>query len=202
MEPQDLPLEEIPVEHQNVPIAHQGLHQFLYSSDDEHGVTAPVAAALTNDILPLDEWSVLAANAKVAGVYAVFDRQQHPQYVGYSRNVLLSLNGHVTQFGSDICAFVRVHSVKFPKRTEMEELRDRWMAELGIPNDAAQNEGWASTVGEAAVRAMSEADRAAYEAKKLKLRKAMADSDLSKEADVAGDDWSAVIGKQTEETRS
>lgn len=202
MEPQDLPLEEIPVEHQNVPIAHQGLHQFLYSADDEHGVTAPVAAALTNDILPLDEWSVLAANAKVAGVYAVFDRQQHPQYVGYSRNVLLSLNGHVIQFGQDICAFVRVHSVKFPKRTEMEALRDRWITELEIPNDAAQNEGWASTVGEAAVRAMSEADRAAYEAKKLKLRKAMADSDLSKEADVAGDDWSAVIGKQTEETRS
>ena len=27
-----------PIEHQNVPAAHQGLHGFLYSSDDEHNV--------------------------------------------------------------------------------------------------------------------------------------------------------------------
>ena len=56
---------------------------------------------------------------------------------------------------------------------------------------------------------MSAADREAYEEKKLKLRKAMADQDLSKEMDqlstseadrrqnleaaVENDDWSAVI---------
>jgi hypothetical protein len=56
---------------------------------------------------------------------------------------------------------------------------------------------------------MSEAERAIYEEKKLKLRKAMADGSLHKEnlSASAGlddklqdDNWSAVIGEQTQET--
>ena len=30
----------LPIEHQNVPAAHQGLHGFLYASDDEHSAAA------------------------------------------------------------------------------------------------------------------------------------------------------------------
>jgi hypothetical protein len=65
---------------------------------------------------------------------------------------------------------------------------------------------------------MSADEQKAYEEKKLKLRKAMADSTLTKELETAAksegerandleaavnnDDWSAVIQSQTQETKS
>jgi hypothetical protein len=206
------------IEHQNVPVEHQGLHSFLYSSEAEHAANeVTIPPELANDgteILPLESWRSLSANAKIAGVYAVLDPAQQVQYIGYSRNVLLSLNGHATQNGFAKCAFVRVQAVKFPKRETMESLRDEWIAQLGsIPPGNAEDSGmWAATVGEAARLAMSDAERHAYEEKKLKLRKAMADAALSQEiaqdanaeerrqqleSAVKNDDWSAVIQAQS-----
>jgi len=213
----------VPIEHQNVPVNHRGLHEFLYSSDDEHDTTeVTITPTLVNnglEIMPLETWRTADQNAKIAGVYAVLDAEGQTQYIGYSRNVLLSLNGHVSQYGEEKCAFVRVQTFKFPKRQEMEDLRDAWIGELECtpPGNAAEGGMWASTVGEAAKAVMSEAELHAYEEKKLKLRKAMADSTLSKEIDavdasaeerqrqleaaVKNDDWSSVIDAQTKETK-
>ncbi|MFN6538333.1 MAG: GIY-YIG nuclease family protein [Nostoc sp. EkiNYC01] len=213
-----------PIEHQNVPTNHRGLHDFLYSSDDEHATTqVSITPELTNnstEITSVEAWRVAAENAKIAGVYAVLDAERRTQYIGYSRNVLLSLNGHITQNGEQKCAFVRVQAFKFPKRQEMEDLRDAWIAELEStpPGNATDCGMWASTVGEAAKAVMSEVERQAYEEKKLKLRKAMADTTLSKdsqttdateterrrqlEAAVTNDDWSVIIDAQTQETKS
>ncbi|MBW4673682.1 MAG: GIY-YIG nuclease family protein [Desmonostoc geniculatum HA4340-LM1] len=213
-----------PIEHQNVPTNHRGLHDFLYSSDDEHATTqVSITPELTNnstEITSVEAWRAAAENAKIAGVYAVLDAERRTQYIGYSRNVLLSLNGHVTQNGEQKCAFVRVQAFKFPKRQEMEDLRDAWIAELEStpPGNATERTMWASTVGEAAKAVMSEVERQAYEEKKLKLRKAMADTTLSKdsqttdaseterrrqlEAAVTNDDWSVIIDAQTQETKS
>ncbi len=208
-----------PIEHQNVPTEHQGLHEFLYSAADEHGVTTQTQVDLdSHKILSLTEWQGLAANARIAGVYAVLDATKQHQYIGYSRNVFTSLKGHLAEHGSEICAYVRVQPFKFPKREEMEQLRDRWIAELTIipPGNAGEGGVWATTVGEIAKAAMSSAEQAAYEEKKLKLRRAMADSALSRELDAAvindeqnrkqcaaamnDDNWSAVIQAQTAET--
>ena len=204
----------VAIEHQNVPQAHQGLHSFLYSSDDEHTETQTSAPNLESQgeaIMSVAEWSVQAMNAKIAGVYAVLDRDRQLQYVGYSRNVPLSLSGHVTQLGADTCAFLRLKTFKFPKREEMEQVRDAWIAKNGPmpPGNGEESDRWAGTVAEAAKLAMSTAERDAYEEKKLKLRKAMADQSLSRESDqlstseavrrqtleaaVENDDWSAVI---------
>ncbi len=212
---------DLAIEHQNVPVAHEGLHNFLYSSEEEHGAVAAIPA-LENDgtqIMAIAVWRNLATNAKVAGVYAVIDKCHQTQYIGYSRNILLSLNGHIAQNGSENCAFLRVQTFKFPKREEMESLRDFWIAELGTipPGNGAESEMWASTVGEAARAAMSAQEQKVYEEKKLKLRKAMADSTLTKELETAAksngerskdleaavdnDDWSAVIQSQTQETK-
>ena len=214
----------LPIEHQNVPVNHRGLHEFLYSSDDEHNTTeeavTPEFANNGAEIIPLEIWRTADQNAKIAGVYAVLDAEVKTQFIGYSRNVLLSLNGHVSQYGEQKCAFVRVQTFKFPKRQEMEDLRDAWIAELENtpPGNASEGGMWASTVGEAAKAVMSEAERQAYEEKKLKLRKAMADSTLSQETEkvdasqaerqsqleaaVQNDDWSSVIEAQTKETKS
>ena len=211
----------LPIEHQSVPVSHRGLHDFLYSNDDEHAPTEVTFTPEVNndaDIIPLEAWCALSQNAKIAGVYAVLNTERNTQYIGYSRNVLLSLNGHVAQNGSQKCAFVRVQNFNFPKRQEMEDMRDAWIKELDSvpPGNASESGMWASTVGEVAKATMSEAERNAYEEKKLKLRKAMADSTLTKElenvdvsdaerrnqleAAVKNDDWSVVIQEQTQET--
>jgi hypothetical protein len=195
----------IPIEHQDVPVAHQGLHDFLYSSADEHGAESnPVAVIDDAAIVALDDWCDRVAEAKVAGVYAVFDRHQNLQYVNISRHVSLALRGHQTQLGVDLCAFVRVQPFGFPKREAMMAVQTAWIAANGgVPIGNQDTKGlWAKTTGDMAIAAMSAAERAVYEEKKLKLRKAMADSTLNPDlpAVAHGDDWSSVIQSQTQDT--
>jgi hypothetical protein len=210
------------IEHQNVPQAHRGLHDFLYSSDDEHSISAAEAPSLeinSDNTIALETWCAETAEAKVAGVYAVLDRDRQTQYIGYSRNVTLSLKSHLAQHGADTCTFVKVQPFKFPKREEMEQLRDAWIAELPqTPSGNSDTSGtWAGTVKDAASQTMSPAEREAYEEKKLKLRRAMADGTLHQEAPqtqtdterqqeletaVEGDNWSAVIREQTQDTQA
>ncbi len=205
-----------PIEHQNVPVAHEGLHGFLYSSDDEHNISEKTID-LDSDgtaIIAVSQWQELTENTKVAGVYAVLDSDRIYQYIGYSRDVLRSLKGHITQNGEQVCAFIRVKTFKFPKRQAMEELKDSWFAELDYTpmGNIDESQTWASTIGEAAKATMTEMERAVYEEKKLKLRKAMADTTLidelasqdtqneaeierrqKLEAALKNDDWSSVI---------
>ena len=205
-----------PIEHQNVPTAHQGLHSFLYNSDDEHNATTS-SVTLDSDgtaIVAVSEWQQQTEKTKVAGVYAVLDSDRIYQYVGYSRDVLRSLKGHIAQNGSQVCSFIRVKTFKFPKRQVMETLKNEWIAELDyIPlGNTGEQETWARTIGEAAKAAMTDVEREAYEEKKLKLRKAMADTTLTNElgvqdtqseadikrrqkleAAVKNDDWSSII---------
>lgn len=208
-----------PLEHQNVPTAHQGLHSFLYSSDDEHNIHQK-SVVLDSDgtsIVTVSEWQAQTENTKVAGVYAVLDSDRVYQYIGYSRDVLRSLKGHITQNGSQICAFIRVKTFKFPKRQAMETLQNQWLGELDYTpmGNTGELGTWARTIGEAARATMTENEKAVYEEKKLKLRKAMADTTLTDELEAAttqnnadlkrrqnleaavkNDDWSSVIESQ------
>ena len=174
-------------------------------------LSQPVA---TETIMPLDAWCEAVENAKIAGVYAMLNGDRQTQYIGYSRNVALALRGHVTQIGADICALVRVQPFKFPKRDEMEALQNAWIAELdATPSGNMDDSGlWANTIGAAAIAAMSAAERQAYDEKKLKLRKAMAEAESREvgeeegdrcnnlEAAVIEDDWSSLVQQQTQET--
>ena len=210
------------IEHQNVPQEHRGLHDFLYSSDDEHTVTAttaPITERTTKIPILVSAWIEEVGDTKVAGVYAVLDQDNNPQYIGYSRNVCLSLKSHITQHGEETCSLVKVQPFKFPKRAEMEQLRDEWIAALPSPppgNTSVSGE-WAGTVRDAAVQAMSAEERQAHEEKKVKLQKAMAlgvtQTESSQpqneaerrqdlEAAIKDDNWSEVIREQTQETRS
>ncbi|MBE9069850.1 GIY-YIG nuclease family protein [Leptolyngbya cf. ectocarpi LEGE 11479] len=206
-----------PIEHQNVPQAHRGLHDFLYSSTDEHSVEPTVAPAVESAVdtpLAISDWCEQAQTAKVAGVYAVLNSTGQTQFIGYSRNVALSLRSHVTQKGDDVCAMVTVQPFKFPKRDAMEKLRDEWIAALPSPPPGNLDGTWAKSIKEAATQVMSTAERETYEEKKLKLRRAMADGSLqagektqaNQRQDLAAamndDNWSAVIREQTQETQS
>lgn len=213
------PIEQ-PIEHQNVPQAHQGLHNFLYPAADEHMADIPVVSASDKTLetnLELERWCNDVQNAKVAGVYVVMNGDRTPQFISYSRNVALSLKGHLAQKGADLCAFVTVQSFTFPKRDAMEQLQDEWIAALPGPPPGNVDGTWASTVRDAATQVMSVTEREAYEEKKLKLRRAMADgslnlSALKAEGEVAqrqdlamamnDDNWSAVVREQTQETQT
>ncbi|MEM8810526.1 MAG: GIY-YIG nuclease family protein [Cyanobacteria bacterium P01_G01_bin.38] len=209
------------IEHQNVPQAHRGLHDFLYSSDDEHSAESTATPALADHVvdtpLSVQVWCDQAQNKKVAGVYAVLNGDRETQFIGYSRNVALSLRGHLTQKGADICTLVTVQLFKFPKRDAMEQLRDEWITALPGPPPGNLDGTWAGTIREVATQAMSPAERAAYEEKKLKLRRAMADGSLqhneaktqetaAQRSDLAAamndDNWSAMIREQTQETQT
>nr|WP_199295823.1 GIY-YIG nuclease family protein [Trichocoleus sp. FACHB-591] len=192
------------------------MHGFLYSSEDEHGSTTSSLPLVPEgaEVVPAENWRSHTHRVKVAGVYAVLDADHQTQYIGYSRDVQQSLEGHIAQHGVEACAFIRVQTFKFPTRQVMEALRDEWLAALDqVPSGNQAGEGtWAKTIGEVAQASMSAAERQAYEEKKLKLRKAMADNTLSHELDaqatpdeseaerrrklkaaVENDDWSGVV---------
>jgi hypothetical protein len=95
----------------------------FYTVPTQNTAQQPAISELENDgtqVMSIDTWRALATNAKVAGVYAVMDISRQTQYIGYSRNILLSINGHIAQNGAENCAFLRVQTFKFPKREEME----------------------------------------------------------------------------------
>ncbi|MGF1566718.1 MAG: GIY-YIG nuclease family protein [Nodosilinea sp.] len=206
------------IEHANVPAEHRSLHDFLYSAADEHAAESAVAPGLASpDDVPvaLADWCEQAQDVKMAGVYAVFDRHHQTQFIGISRHVSLSLRGHLAQKGDALCAWVRVQPFQFPRREALAALRDEWIAALPSPPPGNVDGTWAETIGAAATQAMSAAERDAYEAKKLKLRRAMADASLAKEqkpapadgspahlaAALTEDNWSGLVHEQTQETQ-
>lgn len=75
------------------------------------------------------------------GVYAIFDQAQVLQYIGYSRDVALSLKQHLVR-QPQACYWFKVQTIDRPSRTVLEEMRDSWIAENGtvpIGNGAAAN---------------------------------------------------------------
>ena len=114
-------------------------------------------------IVAVSQWQNQTENTKVAGVYAVLDKERIYQYIGYSRDVLRSLKGHQIQNGAEVCAFIRVKTFKFPKREVMETVKDEWLAELDYTPTGNTGElgTWASTIGEAAKASMTEKEKEA-----------------------------------------
>jgi hypothetical protein len=64
------------------------------------------------------------------GVYAVFDQEQVLQFVGYSRDVYLSLKQHLVR-QPQCCYWIKVQTIDRPSRTILEGIRDAWIAENG-----------------------------------------------------------------------
>ncbi len=74
------------------------------------------------------------------GVYAVFDRDKVLQFIGYSRDVDLSLRQHLVRQPQK-CYWLKVQTIDRPSRTLLENIRGAWMAENGsIPSGDATDE--------------------------------------------------------------
>ncbi|MBD2344930.1 GIY-YIG nuclease family protein [Anabaena subtropica] len=81
------------------------------------------------------------------GVYAIFDQAKTLQFVGYSRDVYLSLRQHLVRQPQQ-CYWVKVQTIERPSRTVLENIEKAWMAEnVAIPvGNGEQKDKWSQPV--------------------------------------------------------
>jgi hypothetical protein len=97
------------------------------------------------------------------GVYAIFDRTQTLQFIGFSRDVSLSLKQHLVR-QPEGCYWLKVQTIDRPSRTILEEIRSAWMVENGgMPIGNGLSEAlWNQPID--AKAQMTEAEKATYAA--------------------------------------
>ncbi len=81
------------------------------------------------------------------GVYAIFDQEKVLQFVGYSRDVYLSLRQHLVRQPQK-CYWVKVQTIERPSRTILENIENAWIAENGnVPSGNGENqETWTQPI--------------------------------------------------------
>ncbi|MBW4515326.1 MAG: GIY-YIG nuclease family protein [Timaviella obliquedivisa GSE-PSE-MK23-08B] len=97
------------------------------------------------------------------GVYAIFDQTKTLQFIGYSRDVSLSLKQHLVR-QPEKCYWLKVQTIDRPSRTILEEIRAAWITENGstpVGNDAEEST-WNQPID--AKLKMTAAEQAAYAA--------------------------------------
>ena len=65
-----------------------------------------------------------------AGIYAIFDQDKNLQYIGYSRDIYLSLKQHLVRQPAK-CHWLKIQTTDRPSRTQLENIRSAWIAETG-----------------------------------------------------------------------
>lgn len=125
--------------------------------------TSPTLAELEASPYLDDDGQLSDRFAGQVGVYAIFDRAQTLQYVGYSRNVGLSLKQHLVRQPQQ-CYWFKVQTIDRPNRTTLEAIRDAWIAENGsIPmGNAEAKTRWEQPID--AKEKMTTAEQEAYAA--------------------------------------
>jgi hypothetical protein len=97
------------------------------------------------DFLPYinDAGELPASLQNQIGIYAIFDSSQHLQFVGYSRDIYLSLKQHLVR-QPDCCYWVKVTTIDRPNRTFLESVQSDWITEnASIPvGNGAANSVW------------------------------------------------------------
>lgn len=96
----------------------------------------------------LDEQGQLPPNLqRCIGLYAIFDEQHILQYVGYSRDVALSLQQHLMRVPYQ-CQWVKVSPVSRPSRTILEAGLQGWLAEVGTvpPGNGDDRARWCDPI--------------------------------------------------------
>jgi hypothetical protein len=97
------------------------------------------------------------------GVYAIFDQTKLLQFIGYSRDVSLSLKQHLVR-QPEGCYWLKVETIDRPSRTILEEIRDAWILENGATpaGNGAEEAIWNQPI-DAKVK-MTEDEKKAYAA--------------------------------------
>ncbi|CAI7860268.1 unnamed protein product, partial [Closterium sp. NIES-53] len=122
-----------------VPEGHKGLHDFLYGDGDVHEATSSAYTVRPGEddgtlLSAVQDYVAARELQKLAGIYAVYDGAGALQYVGYSRNIVVSLKGHRAAMGEELCSSVRVQVYRADSmlsRAVLDGERRRWLQELG-----------------------------------------------------------------------
>lgn len=111
------------------------------------------------------------------GIYAIFDADRQLQYIGYSRDVGLSLKQHLVRCPQQ-CHWLKFQAVDRLSRTALEEIRSAWLAEQPQlpPGNDTEAALWNQAID--AKPKMTAAEQAAYSAgdelQKIKVLKQVA----------------------------
>lgn len=111
------------------------------------------------------------------GIYAIFNNEKNLEYVGYSRNLFMSLKQHLVR-QPDKCYWFKYYLIERPSRSILEEIRSNWLAENhNLPKGNAEEEVfWTQPIDAKLI--MTEEDKAEYqkndELGKIKLLKKVA----------------------------
>lgn len=86
---------------------------------------------------------ILETSPSKIGVYAIFDQNKDLKFVGYSRDIYLSLKQHLVRQPQQ-CYWLKIHTITRPNRTQLEQICAYWIEENGkIPagNDEDKKTG-------------------------------------------------------------
>ncbi|MEM9212812.1 MAG: GIY-YIG nuclease family protein [Cyanobacteria bacterium P01_F01_bin.150] len=112
--------------------------------------TEPHAPSLADlDFSPyVDEDGCLPKHySKVVGIYAIFDQTKCLQFVGYSRDVTMSLKQHLVRC-PELCGWIKVQTIERPKRAILEAIETAWIEENGNrpPGNDTDTERWTQPI--------------------------------------------------------
>ena len=81
------------------------------------------------------------------GVYAIFDQEKILLFVGYSRDVYLSLKQHLVRQPKS-CYWVKIQTIERPSRTFLENIEKSWIVENGsVPlGNGNEKEKWTQPI--------------------------------------------------------
>lgn len=96
------------------------------------------------------------------GVYAIFNQEKELQFVGYSRDVYLSLRQHLVR-KPESCYWLKVQTIERPNRTILESIEQAWVAENGtVPvGNAEDKDKWTQPIDAKAM--MTQEEKANYQ---------------------------------------
>lgn len=132
------------------------------------------------DFIPyLDAAGLLPGQfSKSVGIYAIFDRDKTLQFVGYSRDVTMSLKQHLVRCPA-LCHWCKVKTIERPSKTLLESIQAAWIEENGAcpAGNGTESEQWTQPID--AKQQMTDEETALYakatnEVEQAKTMKAIA----------------------------
>jgi hypothetical protein len=96
------------------------------------------------------------------GVYAVFNQEKDLEFVGYSRDVYLSLRQHLVRQPQH-CYWVKVQTIERPSRAILENIEKAWIEENGsVPVGNGENKDkWTQAIDTKVI--MTAEEKSSYE---------------------------------------
>ncbi len=111
------------------------------------------------------------------GVYAIFNQDKELQFIGYSRDIYLSLKQHLVRQPNQ-CYWLKAETIDRPNRSRLKETRQEWLKENGTipPGNDLDEINWNQPID--AKVSMTEAEKQEYQSiedlAKIKLLKKIA----------------------------